>query len=178
MTAVCQDYRDKKVLDFFIEKRYRLKRHLLFLTVFLLLLYGGSSVETYGTPYGYYVGAAVYLIVIIMFYVNMYVLVPYFLFRFKYVGYSVFIIFIAVLGVQILSYLHENYFITYMNQDFVEAHKLMHNEINRRTDLYGVIIVCASLISVSTTIKLLQRWLKDNERITELKNITFDMEMN
>lgn len=178
MTAVCQDYRDKKVLDFFIEKRYRLKRHLLFLTVFLLLLYGGSSVETYGTPYGYYVGAAVYIIFIIMFYVNMYVLVPYFLFRSKYVGYAVFLIFLAILGVQILSYLHENYFITYMNQDFVEAHKLMHNEINRRTDLYGVIIVCASLISVSTTIKLLQRWLKDNERITELKNITFDMEMN
>src|SRR5690606_25869277 len=42
----------------------------------------------------------------------------------------------------------------------------------------GVIVVCASLISVSTTIKLLQRWLKDNERITELNNITFEMELN
>src|SRR5690554_7540261 len=79
MTTVCQDYRDKKVLDFFIEKRYRLKRHLLFLTVFLLLLYGGDFISAYGTPYGYYAAAMVYVIFVAMFYVNMYVLVPVFL---------------------------------------------------------------------------------------------------
>ena len=178
MTAVCQDYRDKKVLDFFIEKRHRLKRHVLFLTGFLLLLYGGSFIDSYGTPYGYYAGATVYVIFVFMFYVNMYVLVPYFLFRSKYVGYAVFLLLLAVVGVQVLSYFHQNYFDMYLHKDYLEARKMMHSELNRKSDFYGIIIVCASLVSLSTTIKLLQRWLKDNERITELKNITFDMEMN
>lgn len=178
MAAECQDFRDKKVLDFLIDKRYQIKRHVLFLTVFLLMLYGGSFVDSYGTPYGYYAAATVYIIFVFMFYVNMYVLVPCFLFRSKYLGYAVFLILLAVSGVQILSYFHENYFNLHLHQDYAEAHRLMHKEINRRSDFYGVIVVCASLISVSTTIKLLQRWLKDNERITELKNLTFEMELN
>lgn len=178
MTAVCQDYRDKKVLDFFIEKRYRLKRHLLFLTVFLLLLYGGDFISAYGTPYGYYAAAMVYVIFVGMFYVNMYVLVPTFLFRSKYLGYAIFLILLAVFGVGVLSYLKENYLDSHLHQNYIEAHKLMKRETIKKSDFYGVIVVCASLVSVSTTIKLLQRWLKDNERITELKNITFDMEMN
>lgn len=178
MTTVCQDYRDKKVLDFFIEKRYRLKRHLLFLTVFLLLLYGGDFISAYGTPYGYYAAAMVYVIFVAMFYVNMYVLVPAFLFRSKYLGYAVFLILLAVLGVGVLSYIKENYLDLHLHQNYIEAHKLMKRETIRKSDFYGIIIICASLVSVSTTIKLLQRWLKDNERITELKNITFDMEMN
>jgi len=178
MIADCQDYRDKKVFDFFIEKRYRLKRHILFLTVFFLMLFSGSFIDSYGTPHGYYVAATVYLIFVAMFYVNMYVLVPVFLFRSKYIGYAVFLILLAFLGVILLSYFHENYFNLYMHKDYLEAHKLMHSEINRRTDFYGVIVICASLIMVSTTLKLLQRWLKDNERITQLKSITFDMEMN
>lgn len=178
MIAECQDFRDKKVLDFLIEKRYRIKRHVLFLTVFFLMLYGGSFVDSYGTPYGYYVAVTVYIIFVAMFYVNMYVLVPYFLFKSRYFPYAVFLILLALAGVQVLSYFHENYFNLYLHQDYVEAHKLMHREIDRRSDFYGVIVICASLISVSTTIKLLQRWLKDNERITELNNITFAMELN
>ncbi|SFN90297.1 hypothetical protein SAMN05421741_11356 [Paenimyroides ummariense] len=82
----------------------------------------------------------------------------------------------AVSGVQILIFYHENYFNLHLHQDYAEAHPLMHKEINIRSDFYGVIVVCASLISLSTPIKLLQRWLKDNERITELNNITFEME--
>ncbi|MEG1375776.1 MAG: histidine kinase [Myroides sp.] len=177
MIAECQDFRDKKVLDFLIEKRYRIKRHVLFLTVFFLMLCFGSFIDSYGTPYGYYAGASVYIIFVVMFYVNMYVLVPCFLFKSKYVPYAIFLILLAVLGVQILSYFHENYFNLYLHKDYLEAHKLMHKN-NTKADFYGVIIVCASLISVSTTIKLLQRWLKDNERITELNNITFAMELN
>ncbi len=170
MTADCQDFRDKKVLDFLIEKRYRLKRHMLFLMVFFLMLYGGDFTETYGKPYGYYVAAIIYVVFVSMFYVNMYVLVPVFLFRSKYVPYTVLLLLLAVAGVEILSYMHHNYF---------DAQKLIHHEIEpRKSDFYGVIVICASLISVSTTIKLLQRWLKDNERITELKNITFAMELN
>lgn len=177
MIAECQDFRDKKVLDFLIEKRYRIKRHVLFLTVFFLMLCFGSFIDSYGTPYGYYAAATVYIIFVVMFYVNMYVLVPCFLFKSKYVPYAIFLILLAVLGVQILSYFHENYFNLYLHKDYLEAHKLMHKN-NTKADFYGVIIVCASLISVSTTIKLLQRWLKDNERITELNNITFAMELN
>lgn len=178
MTNVCQDFRDKKVLDFLIEKQYRLKRHVLFLTVFFLMLYGGNFVDTYGTPYGYYAALTVYVIFVAMFYVNMYVLVPVFLFRSKYVSYAVFLILLAVLGVTILSFFHRNYFDAHLPQNYIDAQKLIQRKNNQRADFYGIIVICTSLVSVSTTVKLLQRWLKDNERITELNNITFAMELN
>lgn len=178
MTTDCQGFRDKKVLDFLIEKRYRLKRHILFLTVFSLMLYGRNFIDAYGTPYGYYAAAMIYVTFVAMFYVNMYVLVPWFLFRSKYVGYAFFLILLAVLGVGILSYLNANFLDSHLHQNYIEAQKLIKRETIRKADFYGVIIVCASLVSVSTTIKLLQRWLKDNERINELKNITFTMELN
>src|SRR5690606_23597516 len=120
MTAVCQEYRDKKALDIFIEKRYRLKRYLLFLTVFLLLLYGGDFISACGTPYGYYAAAMVYVIFVGMFYVNMYVLVPTFLFRSKYLGYAIFLILLAVFGVGVLSYLKENYLESHLHQNYIE----------------------------------------------------------
>ncbi len=170
MTADTQGYRDRKMLEFLIEKKHRLKRHILFLTVFFLILYGEGIVNVYGTPFGYYVALTIYIIFVIMFYVNMYILIPKLLFRSKYILYAICLILLAMVGIQVMGYFQINHF---------DAHKLIQNGVIRqRPDLYGVIILCASLISVSTTIKLLQRWLKDNERISELKNITFNMEMD
>src|SRR5690554_7995680 len=54
----------------------------------------------------------------------------------------------------------------------------MKRQTIRESDFDGIILLCASLVTVSTTIKLWQFSLNDVERITELKNITFDMEMN
>lgn len=170
MTTDTQGYRDRKMLEFLIEKRHRLKRHILFLTVFFLILYGEGIVDVYGSPFGYYVAITIYIIFVIMFYVNMYVLIPKLLFRSKYILYGISLLFLALVGIKVLGFFQLNYF---------DSHKIAQNGVLRqRPDLYGVIILCASLISVSTTIKLLQRWLKDNERISELKNITFNMEMN
>lgn len=170
MTADRQGYKDKRVLEFLIDKRYRLRRHALFLIAFLLILYGADFVHTYGKPFGYYRLLIIYLIFIAMFYVNMYVLIPLFLFRSKYITYSVCLILLALVGIEILDYLQTNFF---------DAYKLdLDEEVRRKSDLYSVIILCSSLISVSTSMKLLQRWLKDNERISELKNITFTMELN
>lgn len=170
MTTDTQGYRDRKMLEFLIEKRHRLKRHILFLTVFFLILYGEGIVDVYQAPFGYYVAITIYIIFIMMFYVNMYLLIPKLLFRSKYILYGVCLILLAIVGIKIMGYFQIHHFDTY---------KLIQDGLPRqRPDLYGVIILCASLISVSTTIKLLQRWLQDNERISELKNITFNMEMN
>lgn len=178
MTTDCQGFRDKKVLDFLIEKRYRLERHLLFLTIFSFMLYGGNFIDAYGMPYGYYVAAMIYATFVAMFYVNIYVLVPFFLFRSKYIGYAFFLILLAVLGVGVLSYLNTNFLDLHLHQNYIEAQKLMKRETIRKADFYSIIIICAALVSVSTTIKLLQHWLKGNERINELKNITLSMELN
>jgi len=169
MSADCQDFRDQKVLDFLTGKKYRLKRHVLFLTVFSLILYGGSFLEQYGNPYGYYVAIIIYIVFVAMFYVNMYVLVPVFLFKSKYMFYAISLILLAVIGVEIIGLLHENYF---------NAKRISLGGSPKNPDFYSVIVVCTSIISVSTTIKILQRWLRDNARITELKNITFAMELN
>jgi len=43
---------------------------------------------------------------------------------------------------------------------------------------YDSTIIMFSIILVTTMIKLFQRWMRDNQKITELNNITFTMELN
>lgn len=166
----CKDFSNGQLINFLTEKRFRPLRHAFFLTGFFFLLYGGDVFQEFPAPAAYYVLTIIYCTFIGMFYLNMYVLVPVFLFRTRYLLYILFLLLLVYTGIQILGYFHANYF---------DAHRL--HELNRRKyseSYYAIIIICASLISVSTTVKLLQRWIMDKERITELKNLTYSMELN
>jgi LytS/YehU family sensor histidine kinase len=51
-----------------------------------------------------------------------------------------------------------------------------HNDADR--GFYESIVIIIPIILVTTMIKLFQRWMRDNERIRELNNVTFKMELN
>ncbi|GAA5082734.1 hypothetical protein GCM10023210_00410 [Chryseobacterium ginsengisoli] len=44
--------------------------------------------------------------------------------------------------------------------------------------IYEGVLMCIPIILTTTTVKLLQKWIKDSQRITELNNLTLRMELN
>lgn len=164
-----KDFNSGQIINLLTEKRFRYLRHTVFLIVFFCLLCGGDIFKEFPLPTAYYVLAVIYFTFIVMFYLNMYVLLPVFLFRARYVLYVLFLLGLVYSGIKVLEYFHLNYF---------DIYKL--NRLNKREHLNysAIMIICASLISLSTTIKLLQRWIIDKERITELKNLAYTMELN
>lgn len=170
--------KDQRVLDFLTDNKSRWKRHVLFLSVFFIIIFSGNKNEIYGSPVGNYIATTIYIIFVLMFYINMYILVPVFLFKSKYVPYAILLILLATLGVAVLGFINENYFYPLLECRLLQDPEFIKKNSDLKNDLSQIIILCASFISVSTTIKLLQRWIKDNKRINELKNITFEMELN
>lgn len=164
-----QDFKNKQIVDLLVQKRFRIVRHLVFLLVFLILIYNENFITEFSLPIGYYVVLTIYITFIVMFYINMYVLVPLFFFKTKYILYVLSLIVLVFIGIEFLGFMHKNFFDIYRVQDISEKYGRNH---------YRIILICASVISISTTIKLLQRWIIDSERITELKNLTYNMELN
>ncbi|MEK6523906.1 sensor histidine kinase [Myroides odoratimimus] len=158
------------IMSFLTEKRFRFARHAFFLIGFFLLLYFGDFFKEFPKTIAYYVVFLVYSIFIAMFYLNMYLLIPTFLFKNRYILYFIFLIILVLIGLNIIEWCYGNYF---------NSHRLIPlNSIRRTDNYYTIFLLCASFISLSTTIKLLQNWIKDKERIVGLKSLTHTMELN
>ena len=99
-----QKFEETFVMDFLVEGKYRFQRHLLFLIFFFFLLYSARLWNWYSGIYQYYVLFFVYTILITMVYINIYVLVPRFFFKTKYVTYLVLLVLMGVLGLNFIGY--------------------------------------------------------------------------
>ncbi|MGV2449069.1 UNVERIFIED_CONTAM: histidine kinase [Ralstonia mannitolilytica] len=158
------------VIDFLVEAKYGFRRHLLFLIFFFFLLYSARFWHWYSGIYQYYVLFFVYVILIAMVYINIYVLVPRFFFKTKYVTYLVLLVLMGVVGLNFIGYSFRHLF-----QDFRTQYIPKDNE---RGGIYEGVLMCIPIILTTTTIKLLQKWISDNKRINELSNLTLNMELN
>ena len=162
-----QHLKDKQVINFLVEGRYRWARHAALLLGFVALLYVAGFPDQFQGIYKYLSLLSTYSIFITMFYVNMYVLVPAFFFKARYVLYLALVILLVIAGLNMIGYIINNY---------LEPHRIMVN-LTRYNRFEGI-FVSVPVILVTTTVKLLQRWTKDNERMAELSNITLNMELN
>lgn len=170
MNDNCPRLKDRKVISFLVEDQYRLCRHFAFLLGFFVLIYNAHFSYQYSGVYRYYALFLVYISFLVMVYVNIYVLVPFFLFKSKYVAYFVLLMALGILGLNFIAHAIDIYF---------EPHKFS-TYIGRQYShgIYEGGIMCIPMILVTTTIKLLQKWTKDNESIVELRNLTLTMELN
>ncbi len=160
---------NEHVIQFLVEKRYRFFRHAVVLVLLFMMMYNGKQMESYSFPFNYISLFTTYFTFIIMFYINMYVLVPKFFFKSRY------LLYIFSLGILVLGGIQ---FLSVMNKFVFSLYKFQYTEKMMYPDFRAVIIVCSSFIMVSTTIKLLQRWIKDSNRMNELKNLTYQMELD
>ncbi|MGR3857038.1 sensor histidine kinase [Chryseobacterium indologenes] len=158
------------VIDFLVEAKYGFRRHLLFLIFFFFLLYSARFWHWYSGIYQYYVLFFVYVILIAMVYINIYVLVPRFFFKTKYVTYLVLLVLMGVVGLNFIGYGFKTFF-----EEFRVKNILRENE---KGGIYEGVLMCIPIIMTTTTIKLLQKWISDNKRINELSNLTLNMELN
>jgi sensor histidine kinase YesM len=164
------EIKDKKILSFLVEDRFRFWRHAGFLLGFFILIYNASFFREYSKEYQVYVLSFVYVQFVIIAYINIYLLVPYFFLKNRYLLYIILLIILVIVWLNFIGYFIETYFAQHKLEQF-KMH--IHNK-----GIYEGIIMCVPLIMVTTTIKLLQRWTKDNQRISDLRNLTLTMELN
>jgi len=162
-----QDVKHKQVINFLVEDRYRWARHGGLLIGFLALLYTTAFPEQFSGIYKYLSLISTYSIFITMFYVNMYVLVPAFFFKARYIIYLALVILLVLTGLTTIGFIMNNY---------LEPHRIMPRQV--QYNRFEGVMISIPVILVTTTVKLIQRWTKDNERMAELSNITLNMELN
>ncbi|NIF04738.1 histidine kinase [Chryseobacterium sp. Tr-659] len=158
------------VIDFLVEKKYRLLRHFLFLIFFFFMLYSARFWHSYSGIYQYYALFFVYTILIAMVYINIYVLVPRFFFRTKYITYLVLLVLMGVIGLNIIGTGFRSFFADFRIEN-------VHRD-SEKGGIYEGVLMCIPIILTTTTVKLLQKWISDNKRINELSNLTLNMELN
>lgn len=166
-----QNFKDTLVLDFLLENRFRFLRHFLFLVFFWVLLYNARFWEWYSDDYKYYILLFVYLLLIVMIYVNIYVLVPCFFFKGRYLTYFILLIFLGVVGLNMIGYCFDTFFSKYRIMNIIPREE-------KGGGIYQGVLMCIPIILTTTTVKLLQKWIKDSRRITELNDLTLRMELN
>lgn len=160
------DVKNKQVVNFLVHDRFRLTRHAVLLLCFLALLFISDFPNQFPGVYKYYSLCSVFIVFISMFYLNMYLLVPVFFFKSRYVLYFLLVMLLVFAGLSTMRYILDNY---------LAPHRMGIRALYNR---YEGIMISAPVILVTTTIKLMQRWTKDNERMTELSNISLNMELN
>lgn len=162
--------KDTKLLDnnfflqFTINPRYRVYRHV----VFIIFIIAGFSTDKlmFAEPATTYIKFFATGMLLFLFYINMYLLVPKFLLKNDYAGYSLWL-FILV-GIAYASFSGLNYILKpyrlalYQRDDF---------------NIFKFILMFTLLITASAGVKLFQRWVVDSKRINELEQVNVQSEL-
>lgn len=163
-------FQNKKLISFLIDGRYRYVRHAIMLLSLLLILSNAKATSDYSDRYEQYSLLVYYSVIVFLVYINIYLLVPVFFFKGMYIAYLTVLMILLALVMSTMFSVIERYF---------EPHRILERHpISLTRVIVSGVVFFVPFIMVSTTIKLVQRWIKDNERISELKNITLRMELN
>jgi histidine kinase len=147
------------VLPFLIDQKFRIYRHLLALIAIVAMIYSNKFGDP--EPKSFYVKPTFVILFVSIFYTNMYWLVPKYLFRNKYLQYSLGIL--AYIGIVCLI----GKFLA--NQESVD--------LPRDPGIYFLIYTIIIQVAASSAIKLFQRWVIDTRRISELEKATMQSEL-
>ncbi|MDR2274726.1 MAG: histidine kinase [Sphingobacterium sp.] len=167
---IMQDCDNRIVLRYLTEKKTRFLRHALFLIGLLILFANANTNNQFLGNYRTYFSLALWTVFVAMFYINMYVLIPQYFFKGKYEVYIVLLILLVTASLlvvmQIALYIFSIHIPTIERQ---------------RTNTMGFVsglFICVPIILTTTTFKLFKRWLEDNKRISDLKNLALTTELN
>ncbi|MBV6878542.1 histidine kinase [Epilithonimonas ginsengisoli] len=162
-----KDIKEMIVIDFLIDRKFRVLRHFLFLLFFFLLMYNARFWHDFKPEYEYMILFFVYVSLLIMIYINIYILVPLFFFKTHYLLYLALLIIMGVAGLNLIGFCFTTVFSDYRIAD----------PIDDKRGMYEGVLMCLPIILMSTTVRLLQKWTNDNKRIVELDNLTLNMEL-
>lgn len=151
------------MLQFFISKKYRWHRHLFLIGFSIVVLY--YSNPEYIEPTETYSRIVTFFQVLLLAYSNMYVFVPNFLFKSKYVAYGLCMIAGIIMWMLIHNAVSESF-----KPDLLPN---AEDDINFLSLSFIVIV----LYIASAAVKLFQRWMFDAQLIHELKEAKTNTEL-
>lgn len=166
------ELKETKIIRLIVDDRYRYLRHVILVLGTLVVIAFSRAVTDYSGLYSYFRLLCVSTALISMSYVNMNVLVPTFFFRGRYIFYLALLILLVIIGKALMSSLLDSFLIA----ERLGTHRYEMKDYKMRS--YEGTIILISVILITTTIKLFQRWMRDKERITELRNLTLTMELS
>ncbi len=157
---------NQTAISVLIGSRFRLARHLMLLVAFLLFLYSAIDTRSDEGTFKYGKLLYIYFSFITMFYINMYLLVPLFFFRGKYLLYFSLLALTVYLVLLLLSVILDHYLIE------------IQPSPDQQLGLYTGGVICISIIMVTTAFKLFARWITDREKMAEINNLALNMELD
>lgn len=134
------------IFQFFVSARYRIIRHLILFLFISVVLYNSRPEITEPTP--------VLMLVILLFYCNMYILVPRLLFKNKYIWYC-----LAVITILAAIVISAKVLLAYFGRSTSDDLNIL---------LFSTLILV--LFAASASIKLFQKWMLDKQLIFELES--------
>ncbi|MGV0968371.1 MULTISPECIES: sensor histidine kinase [unclassified Empedobacter] len=171
MNSLLPQSKNQKIINFLVDKKFRFSRHLLFIAGFLLVIYSSAFVSNYYGIYRYYVILLLFVVFVLKTYINIYILVPKFFFKGYYILYLLLLTILVYVGINIIGQSLDVFFGKYR----IASPRQFGENIRRG---YEGLIVVVPIIMMTTTLKLFQKWIEDSRQISELKNLTFSMEIN
>ena len=164
-------YKVESLIQFLASDEYRLLRHLLlfFVAELLALQNTYSGFDGIGCLYANIVNVIFFVGII---YMNIYILIPRFLFKSKLPIYVLSLLFVVLMGILILAVtqgcLYQKYGVA--TEDIGNPYSFL-NVIN-------AIVLITFIIVGSSTIVLFQRWILHGKQISELEIATMQSELN
>ena len=161
------------LLQFLIADRYRIYRHITACVSLLLFFLITNEWGAYEGIFDHLDWIERYLIITVAFYLNLYVLIPHFLFRGKLMSYTFSLIGILFVC-QVITY--------YLNAVIWRAY-IISEALKKAMDLPIPTLFLFSLLSLipfimlSTLIKIFQVWVKNSEKIQELERQATESEL-
>ena len=160
-------------LQFLIADRYRIYRHIVACSSLLAFLLLSKQWGDYEGMIDHWDWIERWLGLTATFYLNMYVLIPRFFFKGKLATY------ITLLSLWVLFMLGSTYYLNFV----LWKEYMIGIEIKRASEtpisvvLFSALFYVVPFIMTSTLIKTLQVWVKDNERMQELKRQATESEL-
>ena len=165
--------RNNLLLQFLIADKYRIYRHITACVSLLLFFLITKEWGAYEGIFDHLDWIERYLIITVAFYLNLYVLIPHFLFRGKLMGYTFSLIGILFVC-QVITY--------YLNAVIWRAY-IISEALKKAMDLPIPTLFLFSLLSLipfimlSTLIKIFQVWVKNSEKMQELERQATESEL-
>lgn len=153
------------ILRLITDLRYKVLRHLSLIVLLGAAFY--NSKMGFPDPASIYVRLSIFLILLSLFYINMYWLVPKYLFKENYLGYFLWNI-VLFIAVHLVGFYTRLFVITYFNQTMPER---------EHPNWIAFYFIFTLLMGASAAVKLFQRWIVDSQRINELETATIQSEL-
>jgi len=167
--------KNSKIIRFLTESRYRILRHITLLVAFVMLQQSARTLFkleqdcNFNGIYGFLHELLPFFIFTGILYINIYLLMPLF-FNGKYLQYFWLVVILIMMGLLAMQYL---------SNTFIDPHRIVPkvDKLDTAAEFLAATIFIIPIVLATSAARLMQKWIKDRDRINELNTITVNMEL-